>query len=179
MSRVIIFFSLFIVNYNCCSAESKAHSVICKDSPNAQEVLDIAISEGPDPIIKAYNCRGWIEISSGIARGTKEWLLVARSIKPYSDAAMSEELNENLAKALQKKPELVLELFGTPTTDWLEQICTCPLIEPKESEAEAFIKKSIEAIVGVKDEFLKDQKESCLNYLKEDLKLIKEANFPP
>jgi hypothetical protein len=63
-------------------------------------------------------------VTSGISSGDSLWLVVARTLKPASDAAISEGLEMSLGAALPRNPTAVLQLLRDPAAHFdLAWVC--------------------------------------------------------
>ena len=73
----------------------------------------IAVSGARETLTRIYADNAqWTALLSGIATGSSEWLSVAKSLKPVSDAGSSEQITLALGEALEHEPEGVLALAG-------------------------------------------------------------------
>jgi hypothetical protein len=67
----------------------------------------------------------WDRLIDKIETGEKKWLVVAKSLKPASDAGSSEDLNGAMSLALLKNPLDVLTMIQSGPFN-ISDVCTCP-----------------------------------------------------
>jgi hypothetical protein len=104
-------------------------------------------------------------VLSGIESADREWLDVARLLKPFSDAGSAEEIDMAVARALPKDPERVLLLIGHDGFE-LDFVCTSPFDEPDAGVAEAYERRTLAALAAVKFPDLKAVAAQCAKHVK-------------
>jgi hypothetical protein len=78
----------------------------------ADEVLKQIAQRGPGPVVwELYDQEAeWDRALGGISSGDRKWLKVAARLLTASDAGVSSELDTAINDAIEKAPELVLEM---------------------------------------------------------------------
>ena len=108
----------------------------------------------------------WNHVMEHIAMGQREWIDLAVSLKPGSDAAEGRELRNAMFRALRRNPSYVLERAQPEYP--LAVLClgrADPL--PSHREAAAELKAVQRALQKVRSESLRAKREFCLATLEE------------
>lgn len=94
----------------------------------------------------------WDGIIERIGTGEKDWLEVAKLLKPASDAGSAEDLNGALAAALLKNPIDVLTMVQKGPFD-ISDVCSCPYVvetPDEEAVADKYLKEAERALIAMK-----------------------------
>jgi hypothetical protein len=103
--------------------------------------------------------------SDSIATGDSVWLLVAKKLRPESDASTSESLDQSLARALPNAPERVLRLLAEApfSQQW---VCGLPFFEgTPDSAIENHKRRALAALKAIHRSDLSSVRDSCLRTL--------------
>jgi hypothetical protein len=135
----------------------------------ADEVLKQIAKRGPYPVLWEIFDRDaqWDQVVREIASGDPKWLKVAARFLTASDAAASEDLRDALNDAIEKSPEIVLQMgfCGEPLYD--------PAVTPIEEVMEG-INRKIKAISNVKRCDLIKRRDECMRSLRKSIQEIRE-----
>ncbi len=160
-----------------CSATAKKNATIKSsgycDSPSclsaATILKEVSFRGAKKEVQRLYSKDSlWQAVLKGIASGSEEWLTVAVSLKPSTDAGSSEALDLAIGEALEQNANLVLKRFGSS-----KSICGAPDIDdPKYDTYEkalSAVQLRIGKVQAINDVGIKFQRDSCLDSLKESV----------
>ena len=110
----------------------------------------------------------WRIIQKHIERGEADWIALAPSLAPGTDAASSEDLGIFLAEALPKNPSAVLGALDLRDGPVLgpSRVCGVPFIEPSPTFVHSYTTRAIAAVSGVRDRGLIGARQACLSALR-------------
>ena len=122
--------------------------------------------------------QAWEAVCKGIASGTQPWLSVADKLKPASDAASSEDLQDALIAALANNPVGVLRFVRGRTSDRdfsLGGVCAASPRSESKAVAFAHLAKAERAVTRVTTRDLKQMRNECLASLREYRKVVRSS----
>ena len=143
----------------------------------------------PDLILREIKTKGarevveeiWLDhekeyfVLQQIKTGDPQWLEVAKTLWPGSDAAATMCIWLSVARALPNAPVLVLKMIGNSFP--LRQICTLPFIEGEVEIEKAYLNRTEKALISVNEPELEDVRWKCLriiHYFQEKIYLDEE-----
>lgn len=128
----------------------------------ADEVLKQIARRGARPVVWELYDRDaeWDRLIREISSGDRKWLKVAARLRKASDAGASEELADAIDDAVEKSPELVLEMGCCGVTLYDTQVNTF-------DEFLAGINRKIKALSKVKRCDLIKKRDGCIKSLRE------------
>jgi len=161
--KFAVFFLLLLIIVPC-----KVYAISSPQiSPITPESINIQISEhGPMYVVNEIykNQSSWAYLTAQISTGEKNWLEVAVSLRPGSDAGATSMLREAVSLALINNPENVFRI-AVPAYE-LPLICsgrTDPL--PSYEQTIAELEQQFEKVKTVNDGSLLRLRDECLNEL--------------
>ncbi len=166
-----VFLLLFAVTL--CVAPQHSHAA--QPLPAAQLLAQID-AIGPRKVIEQL----WLEevqwdgVIARIASGNRDWLEVARRLRPGADAETGapEALDLAVFRALMRAPVQVLQMLHEGQYP-LAQICSSNIVaDQSNNEARRLIASGINAVSRVRDIALLDTKAKCEHGLREALQDI-------
>ena len=131
-------------------------------APTADEVLKQIALRGARPVVWELFDRDaeWDRLLREISSGDPRWLKVAARLRKASDAGASEELGDAINDAVEKSPELVLEMGYCGETLYDSTAITF-------DELMAGVNRKIEALSKVKRCDLIKKRDRCIKSLRE------------
>jgi hypothetical protein len=111
----------------------------------------------------------WAYVSNEIASGDVRWLQVATSLKQYSDAGFSEDLDTDLAMALARRPKDVLTMLqhqSGPNRFEAKFVCAAPIPSPGKVWLKRYRARTIQALRNVRAPKLRSLRDYCLQTLR-------------
>jgi hypothetical protein len=147
----------------------------------ALEQLNKAIQDrGAAKVVEELNSQKsstvWESIEDRVATGKERWLDVAKALRVYSDAGVSEGLDNAVAEALPKNAAGVLGVLGNDRAKefTVERICsTQTFIEVPRAARLRHLEASLVAVQRVEATPLKGVKQACIAALDGDRGRIK------
>jgi hypothetical protein len=123
------------------------------DGPTPAMIIAQIKKGGSEKVVLelTHNDSRWDAVTENIQKGDKEWLEVARLLKPGSDAGSSEDLNFSVARALPRNPVDVLSLIDGAYFE-IERVCTIPFIEAERDVEERYLKDVEGALLNMQGE---------------------------
>ena len=109
-----------------------------------------------------------------VESGDPQWLKVGKLLEQYTDAGVSTALSLTFARAIQNNPKEVLQIMSEYDVKWS---CSVPLLEPKKSDYDAFVKKTTIAVQSLNVLELTEKKIVCLENL-EKARDFSENHWP-
>jgi hypothetical protein len=119
--------------------------------------------EDPDP---------WASIEDHVASGDARWLELADQLRRYTDAGVSESLDNAVSEALSKNPAAVLRILsGDPGKGFaVRHVCsTETFIEPPPGKMRRYLRQARFAVERVTEPQLEKVKQACLESLDHEL----------
>jgi hypothetical protein len=105
-----------------------------------------------------------VSIRNRVATWNDRWLRVVKELLTYTDAGMSEGLDDSMAEALPKTPRI-------SKTFMVSRICSVEtFIEVSRATLRRHVRASIAAVQTVSNPDLQTVRQACLTTLKRDLK---------
>lgn len=131
------------------------------DAPSADALLHRIGQQGGRQVLAALwkDDAAFDHVIDAIESGDPKWLEVAVRLRPFSDAGASEAIDSAVARLLPGQPRRVLSLVGRGFD--IGHICTSPFIEPAPGIAEAYEKRTLAALAGVRDPQFADLAKEC------------------
>jgi hypothetical protein len=147
------------------------------DASRPQDLLAAIQERGPRAVVDELwdSDEKWAALETGVGTGTKEWLKVARAIKPGTDAASSETLEIAMFRAIHKSPWAVLSLLASEPQSWFG-VCSSNFLmgDPADERALGLLDRTIDAIEKVEDNRLSEIRKSWLAGLEDGRRVVLE-----
>jgi hypothetical protein len=124
---------------------------------------ELSEQQNPDP---------WDAIDDRVATGDPRWLDVAKQLRPYTDAGVSEALENALAEALPRNAAGVLRILGTDLSKdfTVRRVCsTETFIEVPRPALQRHLRAALAAVKRVTDPKLIDARDACLSKLSDEM----------
>ncbi len=154
-----------------------AASVSWPSHPTLEQVEKAIQDRGAPAVVDELNHQqgtsAWESIEDRVAMGNGRWLRVAQQLRRYTDAGVSESLDNSMAEALPRNAEGVLAMLGTDQSkDFTsERVCSGEtFIEVSKSRLRRHLRAGVTAVEKVSDPKLQHVKEACVAALNHDLK---------
>ena len=103
--------------------------------------------------------KDWDAVMAGIESGDAAWLKVATELKPGSDAGSSETLATVVSRSIQHNPRAFL-LIAFPSFG--VAVCRDLTIEGTKEQHQTFQEKTEKALVSVRNEDTRKDRDACL-----------------
>jgi hypothetical protein len=133
----------------------------------ADQVLEQIARRGPGPVLWELFDREaeWDIVLEKISSGDPIWLKVAARFLTASDAHATEDLHDAIGDAIEKSPELVLEMIGETRNSFrLEDVCCIRRLVTDKIALDQLMAETnhkIEALSRVKRRDLAEQRDRC------------------
>jgi hypothetical protein len=151
-------------------------SVLWSSHPALEQVEKAIHERGAAKVVDELNRqRGgspWESIEYRVATGNGGWLQIAKQVRVYTDAGVSESLDNAIAEALPRNAEGVLGILGgDPSKEFtVERTCSAETyIEVSRASLRRHFQIGIAAVERVNDPHLHDAKVACVIALKRGL----------
>ncbi len=146
----------------CCAATSLEYAQAA-DGNLRDKVVAASADSAP---LNSLSEKDYDAFSQHIEKGQTEWIKEVPAFAKRTDASYSEGLTISLASGLEHNPAAVLAVIDDKSALLsTKRVCSVPFIEMSDKDADAYVKKTNNALKRVNVPSLQDKKASCLKIL--------------